>query len=142
MRNAANGESGKLYIGGVQVERGYINPPKLTEEWFITDLFTGVPRARFDKTGDLYCYLATDDLMFLVRVDQQVKIKGNLFELGAIESVLESHEAVKQDVVVALEEELREDHLVAYVVFRPNARREPAKLRLHFERRLPDYIIP
>jgi amino acid adenylation domain-containing protein len=136
------GESGELHIGGVQVARGYINRPELTEERFIPDPFSDQLGARLYRTGDLASYLPTGAIKFLGRIDHQVKIRGNRIELGEIESVLGGHPAVKQAVVLAREDEPGEKRLVAYVVANPGQIPDTGQLRLHLLEKLPDYMIP
>jgi amino acid adenylation domain-containing protein len=136
------GEPGELHIGGVQVARGYLNRPELTEEKFIPDPFSDESGARLYKTGDLACYLPTGDLKYLGRIDHQVKIGGNRIELGEIESVLEAHPGVRQAVVLAREDEPGEKRLVAYGVTDLWQKPDTTQLRLHLEKKLPDYMIP
>src|SRR5262249_56869680 len=82
------GVPGELYIGGVQVGRGYLNRPELTAERFIQDPFRAEPGGRLYKTGDRCRWLPDGTLEYLGRLDHQVKIRGFRVELGEIESVL------------------------------------------------------
>ncbi|MGB7131472.1 MAG: amino acid adenylation domain-containing protein [Candidatus Sulfotelmatobacter sp.] len=135
------GVPGELYIGGVQVGRGYHNRPELTAERFLPDQFSGKPEARIYKTGDLCRWLEDGAIEYLGRMDFQVKVRGQRIELGEIEAVLSTHEAVKQCVVVARESE-GDRALVAYFEPRAESTVEIASLREHLKKQLPDYMVP
>ncbi|HWM91848.1 MAG TPA: amino acid adenylation domain-containing protein [Thermoanaerobaculia bacterium] len=136
---AGEGE-GEICLGGVGVARGYLNRPDLTAERFIPDPFSTRSGARMYKSGDLARRLADGDLLFLGRVDFQVKIRGNRIELGEIEAVLGEHDGVQTAVVVARQEGATK-RLVGYVV-----RRDPgltvSALRAFLSARLPEYMVP
>jgi amino acid adenylation domain-containing protein len=136
------GMTGELYIGGDGLARGYLNRPELTAERFILDPFSHNPGARLYKTGDLAFYQPDGTLVFLGRVDHQVKIRGMRVELGEIEAVLHQHSAAKDVVVVAREDTPGEKRLVVYVVFHPGQTATIKDLLVHMRSTLPAYMIP
>jgi amino acid adenylation domain-containing protein len=136
------GVSGELHIGGVQVARGYIRRPDLTSEKFIPDPFCRTPGARLYRTGDLACYLPDGNILYLGRLDHQVKIRGLRVELGEIESALTDHASVREAVVVAWEDIPGDQRLMAYLVCREATPPDAGELRSYLQRRLPDYMVP
>ena len=109
------GVPGELYLGGVQVARGYLNQPELTAEKFIQSPFGTSSEDRLYRTGDLVRYRTDGNIEFLGRIDQQVKVRGFRVELGEIESVLKLHSAATEAVVVVREDVPGDQRLVAYV---------------------------
>ncbi|MDR6710988.1 amino acid adenylation domain-containing protein [Pseudomonas hunanensis] len=128
------GVAGELYIGGVQVARGYLNRAELTAERFIDDPFSTRPDARLYRTGDLARHLADGNLEYLGRNDDQVKIRGLRIELGEIQAGLTRITGVKEAVVVA-----HEQRLVAYYTGSP----QPVDtLRTALLTHLPEFMVP
>eukprot|EP00727_Mastigamoeba_balamuthi_P014271 m51a1_g9467 putative amino acid adenylation domain-containing protein (3719) ;mRNA; f:557456-569215 len=95
------GAPGELLIGGHGVARGYHNRGKLTAEKFIADPFLGSPERVF-RSGDLCRYRNDGNIVYMGRMDQQVKINGVRVELSEIEVIMCKHASVRQGVVLAL----------------------------------------
>lgn len=101
LRPAPPGISGEIYVGGECLARSYLNRPALTAERFIPNPFSTTPGARMYKTGDLARSLANGNLLFMGRVDHQLKVRGYRIEPDGIETLLKEHPLV-QDAVVTL----------------------------------------
>jgi len=129
------GISGELYIGGAGVARGYLNRETLTQERFIT-----INNNRLYKTGDLACWQADGNLLFLGRNDHQVKLRGYRIELGEIESALQAHKAIIQAVVLLQGNTEDDRQLVTW--YTASEALTAAALRAFLETRLPVYMIP
>jgi len=110
------GVLGEIHIGGVGLARGYLNQGELTQEKFISNLFSDKPHSRLYKTGDLARYLPDGNIEYLGRIDNQVKIRGFRIELGEIENVLTQHPLVQEGIVVAKVDKTGDKQLVAYLV--------------------------
>ena len=137
------GVVGEMYVGGAGVARGYWNRAGLTAERFVPHPFSEVGGERLYRTGDLGRYLVDGGIEYLGRMDQQVKIRGYRIELGEIEAVLEQHEAVKQAVVMAREDQPGDKRLVAYVVVDPGGEElNVSRMRSYLRARLPEHMVP
>jgi amino acid adenylation domain-containing protein len=136
------GAAGELYIGGVQVGRGYHNRPELTAQKFVGDPFSNDPDARLYRTGDLARWLPDGNIDYLGRIDSQVKVRGFRIELGEIEQVLVADGRVKEAVVVASDDPDGDKRLVAYYVARPDRRVDAGELGNALKEKLPEYMVP
>ncbi|MCP3140550.1 non-ribosomal peptide synthetase [Pyxidicoccus xibeiensis] len=135
------GVSGELFIGGIQVGRGYWNRPQLTAERFIPDAFSGTPGARLYRTGDLARWLPDGTVEYLGRADFQVKLRGFRIELGEVEAALRAHPRVADTVVVVREDGPQGPSLVAYLVS-ASAGLDTQELRAALAGRLPEFMVP
>ncbi|QJI28340.1 amino acid adenylation domain-containing protein [Pseudomonas sp. ADAK18] len=130
------GVVGELFIGGVQVARGYLHRPELTAERFLKDPFTD---GRMYRTGDVGRYLPDGTIEYLGRNDDQVKIRGLRIELGEIQACLTAYPQVNEAVVLAREDAPGDKRLVAYYT---GPAVEAETLRAHLLAHLPDYMVP
>lgn len=136
------GITGEIHVGGVGLARGYLNRPSLTAERFIPDPFSRKLGARLYKTGDLARFVATGEIEFAGRADQQVKVRGFRIELGEIETVLGQHHGVREAVVVAGENASGGKRLIAYVVACEELPPTTSELRDYLKRTVPEYMVP
>ena len=91
------GEAGELLLAGAQVTPGYWQDAERTAKAFV------VPPGEtevFYRTGDRVRWPDGGPLLYLGRVDNQVKIQGYRVELGEIEAVL--REVGRTEVAIAL----------------------------------------
>ncbi len=93
-----DGMPGELYIGGIQLARGYLGNLELTEQRFITHPATG---ERLYRTGDRARRRPDHALEYRGRTDHQVKLNGYRIELGEIEAALRAHPTVRDAAVIA-----------------------------------------
>ncbi|HKY37862.1 MAG TPA: amino acid adenylation domain-containing protein [Polyangiaceae bacterium] len=128
------GVPGELLLGGSCLARGYLNRPGLTAEKFTpSPLLPG----RVYHTGDLVRWRSDEQLEYLGRIDQQIKIRGFRVELGEIEALLRAQPGVEDVVVVLRDEHSDNPRIVAYVV----GAAKPQQLR-HALAGLPSYMVP
>ncbi|WP_438485496.1 non-ribosomal peptide synthetase [Streptomyces sp. S186] len=132
------GEPGEMYLGGVQLARGYHGRADLNRERFVR-LADGT---RVYRTGDIARVLPTGELEFIGRSDDQVKVLGHRVEPAEIAQALESHPAVDAAVVVPRAQPGDAAHkaLCAYVISAAGV--SVADLNAHVARLLPPYMVP
>ncbi len=137
------GVPGELYLGGINVARGYINDPTRTAERFVPNPFAG-EGARLYRTGDLVRLRADGRYEYLGRVDNQLKIRGNRIEPGEIEATLRMYDEVSDAVVVGRPGPSGDVTLVAYVVAAPGTKQASftRNLQQFLADRLPAAMIP
>jgi len=133
LRPVPQGMTGQLFIGGVQLARGYLGRPDLTAERFVADPYH--PGERLYATGDLARRRDDGAIEFLGRADHQVKIRGLRIELGEVEAAIGDTGLASAAVVLA-----RGERLVAWLV--PASGYDETALRTALGRRLPAYMVP
>jgi amino acid adenylation domain-containing protein len=151
-RRVAVGEPGEMYLGGVQLARGYLGRPDLDRENF-RFLADG---SRVYRTGDIARVLPGGALEFMGRIDDQVKVLGHRIEPAEITQCLETHPSVLSAAVIVRNRPGQDTKtLCAYVVCRPDSDAHdiakdhgdttsdhPAVLEAYLAERLPAYMVP
>ncbi|MCF3535312.1 enterobactin synthase subunit F [Stenotrophomonas maltophilia] len=131
------GVAGDLYLGGVQLARGYLGRDDLTTERFLADPF--LPGERIYRTGDVARWRRDGAVEYLGRSDHQVKLRGLRIELGEIEAALRELPGMEWVEVLLRQDAPGDARLVAYV---PAAHADAVTLRSHLATRVPDYMVP
>ena len=140
LRQVPIGVPGELVIGGAGLARGYLDRAELTAEKFVTDPFGTAPGGRLYRTGDLVKRLPDGRLVFLGRLDQQVKIRGLRIELGEVESALAGVAGIGPVSVQPWADDAGDKHLVGYLT--GVGEQQVPSVREHLGTLLPSYMIP
>ena len=137
------GSAGELAIAGPGLARGYLGRPAETALRFVPHPLAEAPGERIYRSGDLARQRADGALMFLGRIDQQVKVRGFRIELGDVEAAVGAHPGVREAAVVDFPGgEGGSRRLAAFVVPRAGQRVDVGGLRQFLDQRLPAYMVP
>jgi amino acid adenylation domain-containing protein len=137
-REVPVGEPGVLLVASDTMMAGYWGRDDLTAASIVDD-DEGV---RWYVTGDLVVENAAGDLVFLGRVDNQVKLRGHRIELEAIDAVLGDVDGVEAATTVVVRPADGDDTLVALVVAAGDAATVVERARGELRARLPRYAVP
>ncbi|MDP4908740.1 MAG: amino acid adenylation domain-containing protein [Burkholderiaceae bacterium] len=139
------GVEGELYIGGAGLARGYLDRPDLTAASFVPDPFADLfeaPGARLYRTGDRVRYLHDGTLIFLGRIDSQVKLNGFRIEPGEIETTLIGIPSVREAAVILRQDTPGAARLVAYVTAAAGQSIDVGAIKQSLRQNLPAHMVP
>lgn len=138
LREVAPGETGELLMTGPQLTPGYWNDPEKTNAAFL------VPPGRnrlYYRTGDRVRRSKGDrPMVYLGRMDNQIKIQGYRVELGEVEAVIREEAAV--EVAIAQGWPLTAAGADGIVVFLADAKVDTESVLQRARARLPHYMAP
>ena len=132
------GVPGEICVTGTGVGRGYLNQPVLTARKFVNDPLN--PGETMYKTGDLGYWQENGELIFIGRIDNQVKIRGHRIELEEIEAVVRKCPGVRETAVITFLNDNNSAALAGYIVLDGTASRDD--LQHWIAQQLPDYMTP
>jgi amino acid adenylation domain-containing protein len=140
------GVRGEICVAGVGVGKGYLNNPGKTAASFVPnpclrDIGGCGDYAVLYRTGDMGYYTGDGEIIFLGRIDHQVKVRGFRVELQEIEGRLVNIGEIEEAVVLA-KGEGADKYLCAYIVSGNSVHPSVSKLREILSVDLPDYMIP
>jgi len=133
-----NNTEGELYIQGKPLAEGYLNNIELTNEKFINWQHPTEGQKRLYKSGDLAKVDTEGNIIFLGRIDDQVKVRGYRIELAEIEAIINTQNGVLQNAVVVKGTEASEKKIIAFLI----GDGDTEKIRQAIAEKLPDYMMP
>lgn len=100
---APPGRPGEMWIGGAGVGLGYLNQPELTAERFrqLPGTLGRRHPGRWYRTGDRIQPTRRGELVFMDRMDRQLKLSGYRIEPGGIEAALAKVPGVREARIAA-----------------------------------------
>ena len=143
-KRVAPGESGELWVGGMQVTNGYWNRPELNAAAFSENPFEkehdGIDVSRLYHSGDLVTLNPDGSFNYQGRKDSQIKLRSFRIELGEINAAIERQEGVLR-AFVRLEQVGAEKYIVAYVMLAQGVNGFDA-IKRNLAKELPAYMVP
>jgi amino acid adenylation domain-containing protein len=135
---APPGVPGELCIAGDGLATGYVNRPDETTRRFVElrDI-VGRPERAY-RTGDHARQLPDGSLVFLGRMDHQLKVRGHRVEPEEVEHALRAYRGVREAVVTLASG----GALVAHVLPEPTYTLSERTLRDFVAASLPAYMVP
>lgn len=134
------GSVGELWLGGVQIARGYLGRDDLTRERFLPNPFTG--EGMMYRTGDVVKLRKDGRIDYIGRSDFQVKVRGYRIELGEVQLALSRVAGIRQCVVVVRDKSPGDPHLVAFYTRQDQTSPDAQSLRTGLRATLPEYMVP
>jgi amino acid adenylation domain-containing protein len=141
LQRVAPGAPRERCVRGPQTTPGYLNNPELTAQRFVAMPWASAVDNRWYRTGDVVREIADGEMVFVGRVDNQVKILGYRVELGEIEAKL--RDAGQTDFAIAVPWPLASGGSAAGLVacLAGSAVGDDAVLEA-CRKDLPDYMVP
>jgi len=132
------GEKGELCLGGVQLTPGYWKNDEKNKEAFFHTMYKG-ESTRFYKTGDLCLADEAGDIMYLGRIDSQIKVQGFRVELSEIEFFAKEFLNKVNAVAIAFTNQLHNTEIGMVI---ESAAFDSKPLLEYMKTKMPGYMIP
>jgi len=136
-RPVEKGSIGEIHISGECISKGYHKEPDLTQERFIERL-NGDDKVWYE-TGDLARYNDNNHLVFMGRVDSQIKLNGYRVELAEIEVICSRYKGIDMCAAI-LDTRSEQPYIVLYFTAS-----NPIDIKLmsqYLQKYLPFYMVP
>jgi amino acid adenylation domain-containing protein/non-ribosomal peptide synthase protein (TIGR01720 family) len=131
------GVVGELYIAGDGLAEGYIYNKELTDLKFVDNPF--ITDTKMYRSGDLVKRNKDNSIVYLGRVDSQIKINGYRIELDEIQLQLLNIEAI-EEAVVLVKDTTATKTIVAYCV--ASKALDTITVQKQLAGKIPTYMLP
>ena len=131
------GISGEICVAGDCLSEGYLNKSKLNYSKFVSHPI--IKDRKIFKTGDIGRLNQNNEIEFLGRFDNQIKINGSKVELDELEKYFKSFSSIK-NCIVTLKEYKKNKHLVVY--YMSDKEVDSKKIINSLKKKFPYYMIP
>lgn len=136
-RKAAPGEYGELCVRGSSLALGYYNNPEKTASSFIQNPLNNHYPETVYCTGDIVYENERGEIMYVGRVDAQIKHNGYRIELGEIETAVLGTRMVDNCCVVY---DFENKRIVLF--YQAKEELNPAEFRKALSSSIPRYMLP
>ncbi|WGL60470.1 AMP-binding protein [Pigmentibacter sp. JX0631] len=133
----SNDNIGELCVSGDQMFKGYLNKNENKNKFI--EIENIKCKVKYYKTGDLIRKDESGNLLYLGRIDRQIKLNGYRIELSDIENSIQNHQNVDYAVVALIEKQDTKNSFLSAHVF-GNLHFE--ELDAYIKKNLPYYMQP
>jgi len=133
LQRVLQGTVGELFIGGEATALGYLNDPDKTKISFIKNPY--IADDRLYATGDLVRLNNAQQLEYLGRKDNQIKIRGFRVETESIDSAIKNFTEVSSVLTCLFED-------FGLIAFLESSTISESELRSFLKEEFPDYMVP
>lgn len=134
------GVEGELVIGGKGLSDQYLNDASLTREKYIDHLWSEQEGAKLYRTGDVVKKIPGGEMIYIGRMDRQVKIRGHRIELAEIEQVLNAKAEIFFARLTTQIDKEGQRELLAFI--QSTVPENVNTLVAFLKRHVPQYMIP
>lgn len=136
-RLAKQGEQGELCVRGTSLALGYYNNPEKTKDAFIQNPLNSHYPETIYCTGDVVYENERGEIMYVGRIDSQIKHNGYRIELGEIETAILGSNLVDNCCVLYNNKEKQ-----IVLVYQAEQELNIAALRKAIGEKIPKYMLP
>ena len=134
------GEQGELVVRSSTAMQGYWRQPELTDAaWCQVPELDDREPGRWYATGDLCSARDDGEIVFLGRIDNQVKVRGHRVEIEAVESALLEFGGVSGVAVIIQQSNDGTTRLIALL---EGEQDDPLELKRSLAATMPSYAVP
>ena len=134
------GEQGELVVRSSTAMQGYWRQPELTDAaWCQVPELDDREPGRWYATGDLCSARDDGEIVFLGRIDNQVKVRGHRVEIEAVESALLEFGGVSGVAVIVQQSNDGTTRLIALL---EGEQDDPLELKRSLAATMPSYAVP